>query len=195
MGGHALVDAAAKSGAFARLLLLDPTIAAPESYASPPPESEQTGTHPGAKRKRTFASPEEMMGRLSSKGAYPLFEPRILHDYCKYGLERLDSGQYQLLCPPEIEASVYVTARTNGGVHDSVRALEIPVTIMRAQLPPAERAQMDFASSPTWPDLAGEFKQGRDLHYPDCSHFIPMQIPDEVVRILREEIDAWHASC
>lgn len=118
MGGHALVDAAAKCGAFARLLLL---------------------------------------------------------------------------CPPEIEASVYVTARTNGGVHDSARALNIPVTIMRAQLPPTERSEMDFASSPTWPELVGEFKRGRDLHYPACSQFIPLQMPDEVIRVLQEEIDAWHA--
>lgn len=193
MGGHALVDAAPKSGAFARLLLLDPTIAPPESYANPPPEYTAGGTHPGAKRKPLFASPDEMAERLSGKGAYHLFEPRILRDYCQHGLEKLESGEFQLLCPPEIEASVYMTARTNGGVHDSGRALDIPVTIMRAQLPPAERSQMDFASSPTWPQLVGELKQGRDLHYPECSHFIPMQMPDEVIRVLREEIGAWHA--
>ncbi len=67
------------------------------------------------------------------------------------------------------------------------------MTIMRAQLLPAERSRMDFASSPTWPELIGELKQGRDLHYPECSHFIPMQMPDEVIRALREEVDAWHA--
>ena len=193
MGGHALVDAAAKSGAFARLLLLDPTIAPPESYANPPPEYAAGGTHPGAKRKRLFASPDEMVERLSRKGGYQLFEPRILRDYCQHGLEKLASGEYRLLCPPEIEASVYMTARTNGGVHDSARALDIPVTIIRAQLPPAERSQMDFASSPTWPELVGEFNRGRDLYYPECSHFIPMQMPDQVIRALQEEVDAWHA--
>ncbi len=117
----ALVDAAAKSGAFARLLLLDPTIASPESYANPPPEYAAGGTHPGAKRKRLFASPDEMAERLSGKGAYHLFEPGILRDYCRHGLEKLASGEFQLLCLLEIEASVYMTARANGGVHDSAR--------------------------------------------------------------------------
>ena len=68
---------------------------------------------------------------------------------------------------------------------------DIPVLVLRAQLPPEDRSMIDFASSPTWPGLANEFKQGREIYYPDCTHFIPMQIPDEVVRVLQQEIESW----
>ena len=63
--------------------------------------------------------------------------------------------------------------------------------ILRAQLPPADRSVMDFSSSPTWPGLVNEFRHGREIHYADCAHFIPMQIPDEVVRVLQQEIAGW----
>ena len=191
MGGHAMVEAAAKSGAFERLVLIDPTIAAPESYAEAPPMVFEDGVHPAAKRKNDFTSPREMAERLLQRGVYHLFERRMLDDYCEHGLVQQDSGEYRLACPPEIEASVYMAARSNGEIYDSVHALDIPVLILRAQLPPVERMAMDFASSPTWPGLVDEFRNGREIHFADCTHFIPMQIPDEVVRVLREEIAAW----
>ncbi len=190
MGGHAMVDAAARSGAFERLVLLDPTISAPDVYTQPPLEIEG-GIHPAARRKNSFSSPQEMAERLLEKGAYHLFERRILNDYCEHGLVRQESGEYLLACPPEIEASVYMTNRSNSGIYDSVRKLDIPVLILRAQLPPADRSVMDFSSSPTWPGLVNEFRHGREIHYADCTHFIPMQIPDEVVRVLQQEIAGW----
>jgi lipase len=189
MGGHAMVDAAAKSGRFDRLVLIDPTIAAPEAYAQPPVF--EGGVHPAARRKNRFASPAEMAERLLEKGAYHLFERRILDDYCEHGLVPTESGDYQLACPPEIEASVYMASRSNGKIYDSVRSLDIPVLILRAQLPGTEQTAMDFSPSPTWPWLVKEFKHGREIHYADCTHFIPMQIPDEVVRVITNEIDRW----
>jgi pimeloyl-ACP methyl ester carboxylesterase len=191
MGAHAMVDAAAKTGAFARLVLLDPTIAAPEAYENPPPMIFEGGVHPAARRKNHFDSPEDMVARLLPKGAYALFEPRILDDYCRYGLVPAEGGGYELACHPEMEASVYAAARTNGAVYASAHSLSIPVTVMRGMEPTAERSAADFSISPTWPRLAGEFENGRDIHLKDCTHFIPMQMPDEVVRVLIEEVAAW----
>ncbi|MCB1744000.1 MAG: alpha/beta hydrolase [Gammaproteobacteria bacterium] len=191
VGGHALVDAAAKSEAFARLILLDPTILEPRAYRSPEPLEFADGVHPVARRKQHFASAEEMAQRLLQKGAYHLFEPRILRDYCEHGLERLADGGYRLLCPPEVEASVYMNARSNGGVHDSVGRIRQPVLILRARLPPPVRAPMDFSSSPTWPALVHRFAHGREIHLADCSHLIPMQMPDKVIAAIREAVECW----
>ncbi len=192
MGGHAMVDAAAKCEAFDRIILLDPTIAAPEAYGEAEPLMVVEGdVHPAARRKNDFASPEEMIERLLPKGAYALFEPRILDDYCRYGLLPDGSGRFRLACPPEVEASVYMTSRSNGAVYDSVHRLEIPVTVLRAMTPSAEAHRGDFSFSPTWPGLAGEFRNGRDVHLPECTHFIPMQMPDEVIRVISEEVTAW----
>ncbi|MGI9325512.1 MAG: alpha/beta fold hydrolase [Pseudomonadales bacterium] len=183
MGAHAMVDAAARQPSFARMLLLDPTIPAPEAFQ--PSVDYQTsfpnGVHPATKRRRTFASPEEMIERLRPKGSFSLFEPRVLRDYCVYGLVPRPEGGFELLCKPEVEAQVYLTARTNAGIHQSVSRVDVPVVVMRAQEPPAERNLVDFSYSPTWPGLAARFPQGVDLHLPDCSHFIPMQVPDQVI--------------
>jgi pimeloyl-ACP methyl ester carboxylesterase len=192
MGAHAMIDAAHATGSFARLLLLDPTVPSPEAFAeAPPPDFSQQ--HPAAKRKNHFDSPEDMRDRLLPKGAYHLFEPRILMDYCRFGLLPAEGGGYELACHPEMEASVYQTARTNPGVYDSARSLEIPVTIMRAMEPGPDRDPADFSISPTWPGLVGELRIGREFHLADCTHFIPMQMPDRVIEVLKEEVAAWEA--
>ena len=191
MGAHALVDAAAATGAFARMVLLDPTIGDPDSYANPVLPSLEGGAHPAARRRNRFASVEEMMERLANKSAFPVFDRQTFRDYCQHGLLPAPDGGLQLACPPEIEGSVYMSVRTNADIFASVAAIDIPVLIVRAKAVEGERAPMDFTSSPTWPGLAGRFRQGREMHRPDVTHFIPMQIPDEVIGIIRGEIAAW----
>jgi len=67
--------------------------------------------------------------------------------------------------------------------------LDIPVLILRARAPsPDVTGAMVFSTSPTWPGLAAEFKQGRELHYPNRTHFLPMEIPDEVAALISEEL-------
>jgi len=44
----------------------------------------------------------------------------------------------------------------------------------------------DLSASPTAPELASYFRNGRDFVLPDASHFIPMEHPQEVVAQIRE---------
>ncbi|MGH0029804.1 MAG: alpha/beta fold hydrolase [Myxococcota bacterium] len=193
MGGHALCDAAALApDRFRRLVLLDPVIASPDAYGGgwkiQMPEGEP---HPTAKRKRHFDSPEAMIERFRDRDPYAGFTPDALRAYCEHGLLPRDDGDgFDLACPPEVEASVYMTSRTNPDVHASIRALAIPVLVVRAKLPPPDRTLMDFASSPTWPALAGEFADGRDLHLAEHSHFLPMEIPERIAALVEEELSA-----
>ncbi|MFT7652217.1 MAG: lipase [Limisphaerales bacterium] len=189
MGAHALVEGAHQSGAFSRLLLLDPVISAPENY-QPAVAPETSGDlHPAAKRRNKFASVDDMRDQLRSKSAFPLFNERIFDDYCTYALEP-DGEGVRLCCEPEVEAHVYMGARSNIEVFDAIRQLDIPVTIVRAQLPDPDKA-MDWSGSPTWPNLWREFPQGTEHHWDTCTHFIPMQRPDEVIEVIRVEIDQW----
>lgn len=190
MGGHAMTDAAAAlPERFRRLVLIDPVIASPEAYG----EGGWTismpggGPHPTAKRRRRFSSPEEMIERFRDRVPYSVFHPEALRDYCVYGLLRAEGGGYELACPPEIEAAIYMTSRTNPGVYASIDRLELPVLVVRAKEPPPERDLMDFSSSPTWPGLAKRFRRGREIHFPDHTHFLPMEIPDRMAAIILEE--------
>jgi hypothetical protein len=47
---------------------------------------------------------------------------------------------------------------------------------------------MDFSSSPTAPTLFSEFKNGREIHFADKTHFLPMEIPKEITKIIDLEI-------
>jgi len=191
MGAHGMIDAAALSGRFARLLLLDPTVVEQQAYGPQYLAMFGDELHPAAKRRNVFASVEDMMTSLAPKSAFPLFLPRIFADYCRYGLQQRETGDYVLACPPDIEARVYMAARANGAIYDSVQALAIPVTVVRGRRP-AEGNVQDFTSSPTWPGLAAQFAQGEDVHWPDCSHFIPMQRADDVIALMRRELEAAH---
>lgn len=190
MGGHSLCDAAALApGRFSRLVLLDPVIASPDAYGGGWKMLADGELHPTAKRKRHFASAEAMIERFRDREPFTRFTPDSLRAYCVHGLLPSPDGDgFELACPPEIEASVYMTSRTNPGVHDSIAAIEIPALVVRAKLPPPDRSLMDFASSPTWPGLAATFRRGRDLHLAEHSHFLPMEIPDRIAALIEDAL-------
>lgn len=186
MGGHAMVEAAAAAPErYQRLVLLDPVIGSPEFYGSAWSAALLAGgDHPTARRRRHFASAEEMIERFRHRPPYTAFTEAALRDYCVHGLLPAPEGGFELACPPAIEASVYMSSLSNPGVHDRVRRLELPVLVVRAQQPPTHREAMDFSYSPTWPGLAQALPQGRDLHWADCTHFLPMQVPERVARVI-----------
>ena len=192
MGGHAIIEAAAACPErFMRLLLVDPTVAEPEAYATGKlPISYEGDTHPAVKRRNRYASTEDMVDRLRGKSSFPLFDPKMLRDYCEHGLLPAEDGDgFVLACPPEVEASVYATSRSNGAVYDSVRRLTLPVLVLRAMAPrPDITGAATFAVSPTWPGLAAEFQNGREIHFADKTHFLPMEIPDQVADLIRGEL-------
>jgi hypothetical protein len=126
-----------------------------------------------------------MIERFRDRLPYARFHPEALRAYGEHGLLPAPDGDgFVLACPPATEASIYATSRTNAGVYDAVRALEIPVLVLRAKLPPADRDPMDFSSSPTWPGLAGEFRRGREIHLADRSHFLPLESPGWMAGLL-----------
>ncbi len=191
MGAHALIGAAAgMQDRFKRIVAIDPVIPEEVAYQSDAPAAfESAEEHPTAKRRNQFDSPEEMAERLLPKGSFSVFDKDMLMDYCRYGLLPNQNGKgYVLACPPEVEASVYVSARSNREIYNAIRSLDTPVLILRAKEPPADRDLMDFSASPTWPGLVNEFKQGREIYYPEHTHFLPMEIPDQVTAIIRDEI-------
>ncbi|MFN8643647.1 MAG: alpha/beta hydrolase [Candidatus Binatia bacterium] len=185
MGGHAMVDAAAACpDRVLRLVLLDPVIGSRDLYGGGWSVTLAEGQqHPTAKRKRYFASPEEMFERFRHRPPYANFEPEALRDYCVHGLLPAPQGGFELACPPSVEASIYMTSFTNQAVHDSIRALDLPVFIVRAKEPPPHRGLMDFSSSPTWRGLVHEFRHGREVYWADRSHFLPMEIPRRIAEV------------
>ena len=186
MGAHALVQAAAREpGRFRALLLVDPVIASPAAYHLPHPAM-GSGMHPAAKRRSRFASVQEMIERFATRRPYDLFDAQSLRDYCTYGLQpAADGNGLELACSPLTEASVYMTGRSNATVYASIRALQIPVWVVRARQRTPDADPFDYSYSPTWPELAGEFRQGHDRLIADRSHFLPMEDPAQVAGLIK----------
>lgn len=185
MGGHCLVQiAATHPRAFRRLVLVDPVIMAPEMYAQRTAMFPPGTVHPVARRRNAWASWQEMFDAFKDRTPYSLWHPKVLEDYCRYGLQPAAGGGFELACPPDIEASIYMGS-LGADIYDAVRQVEAPVTILRAKERLAgPRERMDFSDSPTWPKLASVFKNAHDVYLPHLTHFIPMQEPALVARYI-----------
>ena len=184
MGGHTLAQCAGDNpAAFARLILFDPVIMDPKFYSDASGIFTGDTPHPAARRKRDFESVEAMIERFRDRDPYELFEARVFEDYCRFGLtERRDGSGFELSCLPEVEASFYGASRTNPGIHEAVKRITAPTTVVRAK----QLQAMDFKGSPTWPELAGQMPNGIDMHRPDRTHFHPFEDPVDAARIIAE---------
>lgn len=191
MGGHCVTQAAAHfPDRFERLVLVDPVIMSPESYSARASFMGATSPaeHPTAKRRNHWRDADEMFERFRDRVPFAAWQPQVLKDYCDWGVLPDPSGKgFNLACPPQVEASVYLgSARWD--IFAAIERIEIPVTVLRARPRAAESAGiMDFSSSPTWPELAKRFKKGQDLFMPERSHFIPMEDPALVASLILDE--------
>lgn len=181
LGGYATALAAALApGRFAALLLIDPVIMPPEVYVGRLP-----GLHGAARRRSRWSSPQALYERLHTRPPFSSWEPAALHAYCDHGLLPDPAGEgYVLACPPAVEAEIYHAA-SERSPYAAIATVGIPVTVVRGhpyQLNPAE----NLAASPTYPGLAAAFPNGRDVHLVDHSHFIPMESPALVARMIAE---------
>lgn len=186
MGGHALVAAAAAAQArFLRLMLIDPSMSAPGTYLNRPPLSGEP--NPALARKNRFASPQAMYERLAQRVPYSTWDPQALSDYCEHGLRPAPDGDgFVLACAPATEGRVYDTVGRDPGIYASIRALDLPVTVVRARALDRSIKPFDTLGSPTWPGLAAEFRRGTDLHLPEKTHLMPMEDPPLVAALVAE---------
>lgn len=189
MGGHAMCQAAAKEKTrFSRLLLVDPVIMAPEVYSQHNPIHtpwlNDAGEHPVARRKNFFADADSMFANFHGRSSFAVWREDVLHDYCEYGLVANPEGDGCILaCPPAVEASIYMGS-SGTDIFEQISQIDVPVMVLRATPRDPESETMDFSSSPTWEELASQFKTGTDVYLPELTHFIPMQDPELVARYI-----------
>ncbi|MEN8722863.1 MAG: alpha/beta hydrolase [Alphaproteobacteria bacterium] len=173
---------------FARLVLIDPVILPPEAYANDAmTDFPHPSKHPMAKRRYEWHSVAEMVDRFAHRHPYDKWVPEALADYCQYGLVPNPAGEGVVLaCHPHFEASIYMTSNSFR-VHDDLHKINCPVKVLRAkQRTELDPARIDFSLSPTWPVLADKISQGVDIYLPQLTHFMPMQDPQLVARLIAD---------
>lgn len=190
LGGYLIARAAAMQPArFRELLLIDPVIFSRDTYRERfgHPEDPDPATMPVSRRKNTWRDAEEMYERFRSRPPFDRWQDQVLRDYCAYALvEAPGESAYQLACDPLHESAIYLNHRGNEIIYELLPRLTMPVTVLRAR---PEQRPFDLSSSPTWPGLVGELPDGREFFFPEMSHFIPMEAPDMVARMIRQAVE------
>jgi pimeloyl-ACP methyl ester carboxylesterase len=189
MGGHCVVHACLHvPSAFARLVLVDPVIGAPQQYERSTRHAfDSVEDHPVARRRSHFADWHEMYERYKDRRPYKLWRDEVFVDYCRYGvLPSADGEGVDLACPGLVEASIYMNSFSSD-LHERFGEIAQPVTVLRAPGRDPGSVEMDFAKSPTWPELAAQFPKGQDVYLPTLTHFIPMQDPELVAGHIRSD--------
>ncbi len=184
MGAHsAALAAALEPAAFRSLLLIEPVIFPRDHYKGPSAELGMV-----RKRRNHWASWDDMYQRFKDRRPFDRWNRKVLLDYCEHALAPAPDGNGLVLaCPPAVEASIYSHASDpDSNIYADLARIQIPVTVVRAARFTDFRE--DFSSSPTGPDVATHFPNARDLHFPDHSHFLPMEAPDLVADLVKQAI-------
>jgi pimeloyl-ACP methyl ester carboxylesterase len=178
---------------FRQLVLIDPVILPLETYrgfhaSAGPVDPAQSHV---SRRKNQWRDVAEMFQRFHSKPPFDSWDEQVLRDYCAFALRSVpDQSALQLACDPLHEASIYLSQKGNEIIYELLPRLTLPVTLLRA--PPDEQNPANLAASPTWPGLVNALPNAREFYFPEMSHFIPMEDPDLVARVIREAVDgSW----
>ncbi len=171
--------AAQKPALFARAMLVEPVLI--EQDQSPRASSNEM-LERTLRRRRLFDSAAAMFANFENKPPFNTWRRDILREYCEGGGWTNAAGQWELKCPPEIEARFYATATAFDGL-DRLLKCRIPLMILfgtRGE----ESTGARFADR-----LKMELKNARIVSFPDAGHFLPLEQPDTVVRLARQFFD------
>lgn len=190
IGGYLIAGAAARLGSrFRRLILIDPVITAPETYAEARQYAAdlQASDHPVSRRKNRWQDAEEMFERFRDRQPFDSWQPDVLRDYCDYALHPPSEGAYRVLaCDPLNEASVYLSQAYSDAILADLPKIRVPVDLLRARF--EGTLPMDLSGSPTWPELARHLPDCTEYYLPQMSHFIPMEDPELVAKLIRRAL-------
>lgn len=156
-------------GTVSRAVLIDPVIHL---------KHEQTATRPqslaeGARRRRmVWASRDEMFASFRSRKPFASWAEDLLRAYVGAGTRLLPDGRAELLCPGPIESGVY-EAGMRLDPWPYLPRVGCPVLVLRG-------GQSETFSVAAAERLARLVPRCRLVTFPDASHFVLMERPEEV---------------
>jgi len=179
-GGTTLAGVACREPQrFRRLVMVDPVLYDPALARL----IAEVGGNPMVARTRTrrmvWASREELLGSYRKREPYSTWTDEALRVYVNEGTFERPDGEIELLCPARIEAQVY-SAAPDYDAFDCLRQVTAPVLLLRGERSTTfdeERARSAVEATP----------HARLLTIPGTTHFIPMEKPDEVTRLILAE--------
>ncbi|MBI5506008.1 MAG: alpha/beta hydrolase [Deltaproteobacteria bacterium] len=162
-----------------RLVMIDPVLYEPALARL----VAELGGNPMVARTRTrrmvWSSREELFGSYRKREPYSTWTDEALRVYVNEGTFERPDGEIELLCPARVEAQVY-SAAPDFDAFDCLGKLTTSVLLLRGERSTTfdeERARRAVEAAP----------HARLLTIPGTTHFIPMERPDEVARLILAE--------
>lgn len=172
-GGTALAMAEVLGpGTFDHLVLIEP-ITAPGPYGPADNHPLVTGAR---KRQSTFASLDEAEQRFRGRGPFARWTDGALSAYLQFGTVPDPDGGRRLACPPDIEAEFYRAATTHAA-WERLPEITCPVTLVVGE--DSDSHPPDFVER-----LADRFQNCSTTVIEEATHFVPMEKPTEVARLI-----------
>lgn len=178
-GGAALAMAEIVApGTFDSLVLVEP-IVFPGPYG-------RTEDHPltvGAlRRRRAFDSIDDVLATFRGRGPFARWVDEALLAYAEFGTVDDERGGRRLACPPEVEAEFY-RAATAHGAWERLDEIRCPVTVVVGEDSDSHPREIAVA-------LAGRFRDADLVVVPGATHFVPMERPNALARIITQRLAA-----
>lgn len=160
-------------GTFSRTVLIDPIIGPEGFFTSDNPLAEAA-----RRRRNVFENRDAARARWGARPPLGNWDPRALDAYVAHGLRDREDGQVELKCPPEIESQVFARSGSTD-LFEHLGELDFDVTLVTSEnsnvrmLAELQRAR---------------FRHCRYIDLRGPSHFIPQEVPDEIVKIVLENL-------
>lgn len=162
------------------LVMIDPVLFHPELSKL---IAEAGGQNPMAARTRTrrivWSSREELYRSFRPREPYATWTDEALHAYIDEGTFDRPDGEIELLCPARVEAQIYSSASEIDGF-EKLSRVKAPILLLRGEHSTTldeGRARRAVAAAP----------RCRLVTMAGTTHFIPMEKPDEVARLVVAE--------
>jgi lipase len=175
--------AADHPGRYRRLVLIDPILFDPDIAEF---LRKARVDNPMAARTRTrrlvWSSREELRANYAARPPYQTWKPEALAAYVEHGTFERPDGEVELLCPGRIEAQVYENAHHLDAFQWLARIRQ-PTLVIRGEHTDAFPADRATHAMKTLADARLVLMEG-------LTHFMPMERPDEIARMLIAEAEA-----
>jgi len=174
-GGAAVAGVAAlHPGRIGRAVLLDPVLVDPLPEGRTQPANAMAVA--ARRRRQVWDSREQMIESYAGRAPFDVWRRDFLEAYVEGGTFVRADGKVELKCSGEIEARVYEGAARSSST-EFLHGMAVPTLLVSGErsltLPP-ERARR----------AAAMLRHGRLEVLPGIGHFVPMEAPDAVLRVL-----------
>src|SRR5205823_7341123 len=128
------------------------------------------------RRRRAFASTDEMYARYRQAPVFSRLDDRALHAYVDAAAApRADGQGVELVFTPEWEAAIYATGPMN--LWRQLPKLSVPLLVIRG-------AESDTFDKGAVKALRNRLPQARLVDVPDSGHLVPLEKPVEVGQLI-----------